>query len=58
MLDPEVMVAFGLLMVIGSLLALAIAQHTRDWFFSPDLRAQIQAIKARRSQNGSIQHMR
>jgi hypothetical protein len=58
MLAPEVLVALGLLMVIGSLLALAIAQYIRDWFFSPDLRSQLQAVKARRPQNSSMQQMR
>lgn len=43
------MVLVGLFMVVGSAFALAIAQYVRDWFFTPDLRAQLQPVKAQRT---------
>ncbi len=46
---PEVMVLVGLFMVVGSAFALAIAQYVRDWFFTPDLRTQLQPVKAQRT---------
>jgi hypothetical protein len=46
---PEVMVLVGLFMVVGSIFALAIAQYVRDWFFTPDLRAQLLRVKAHRT---------
>jgi hypothetical protein len=36
MFTPELLLLFGLLMVVGSLVALAIAHSTRDWFFYGD----------------------
>ncbi len=48
MLAAVVLVVLGLVMVVGSLVALAIAQVTRRWFFAPDLRAQLQPAKVQR----------
>jgi hypothetical protein len=47
---PEVLVMGGVVLVIGSLIALAVAQYTHDWFFTPDLRRQV--VNAHRPANG------
>ncbi len=48
MFTPELLLLFGILMVIGSLVALAIAQSTRTWFFYSDPKAEWQTIQNRR----------
>ena len=47
MIAPEVFLVLGTTMVVGSLLALVGARHARSWFFTPDLRAQLQPIEVR-----------
>jgi hypothetical protein len=47
MMAPEVFLVLGSTMVVGSLLALVAARHARSWFFTPDLRAQLQLIEVR-----------
>ncbi len=48
MFTPELLLLFGILMVIGSLVALAVAQSTRNWFFYGDSNAEWQTIQSRR----------
>jgi hypothetical protein len=47
MIVPEVFLVLGFTMVVGSLFVLAAARHARSWFFTPDLRAELQLIEAR-----------
>jgi hypothetical protein len=47
MIAPEVFLVLGSTMVVGSLLALGAARHARSWFFTPDLRAQLQLVESR-----------
>jgi hypothetical protein len=47
MITPEMYLALGFTIVVGSLFALAAAQHARGWFFTPDPRAELQLIEAR-----------
>jgi hypothetical protein len=48
MFTPELMVTLGTLMVIGSLVALAVAQSTRNWFFHGDPQTELQVVGKQR----------
>jgi|GEM_PF-3981879 hypothetical protein len=48
MFTPELLLLSGMVMVIGSLVALAIAQSTRNWFFYGDPHAEWQTLRNRR----------
>ena len=54
MFSPELLLMFGLLMVIGSAIALMVAQSTRNWFFHTDSFANVKLIDLARQpvQNG------
>ena len=48
MFTPELLLFFGTLMVIGSLLALGVAQSTRNWFFYGDPQVELRTISEER----------